>query len=121
MYSRFEILKVLAEDLTPVAHARIVAAIVKKNRIVAIGTCQYKSHPYQKLFGRNDKSIYLHAEIDAILKAKRRGIDLTKTDMYVIRVKHLEDNFVYGLAKPCSGCSKAILAEGIRQVYYSED
>lgn len=118
----FDILRVVAEDIEPVAAARVAAAVVYKNKIVSIGYCRYHSHPFQKKFGSNNKAIYLHAEIDAILKAKAKRVDLSKCSMYVARVKRSYSNsnaFIFGLAKPCEGCQKAIKFEGLKDVYYS--
>lgn len=120
----FDVLQLVAEDVIPVGHARIAAAVVYKGQIISIGTCRYHSHPFQKKYGPNNKAIYLHAEIDAILRAKRRSVDLSKCDLYISRVKRpssWSNTFVSGLAKPCSGCSRAIKDEGIRNVYYSLD
>lgn len=117
-------LLVIAQDVIPVGHAKIAAAIVYRKEVVAVGVCSYRTHPFQKKFGRNDASIHLHAEIDAILKAKRRGIPLTKCVMYIARAKRpsaYASEYIPGLAKPCSGCQRAIQEAGIKQIIYTED
>ena len=113
----------IAEDVIPVGHAKIAAAIVYKKEIISIGVCSYQTHPLQKHYARNSESIYLHAEIDAIIKAKRHNIPLSKCDLYVARVKRpspFSTMFITGLARPCEGCWKAIQEYNIRNVIYTE-
>ena len=62
-------LALIAKELRPIQSARIAAAIVQKNNIVSIGVNSRKSHPFQKKYGKNDDSIFLHAETDAIKNA----------------------------------------------------
>ena len=112
----------LACSQQPVANARIAAALVYKNRVVAFGHNRYKSHPLQKRYAKNENSIYLHAEIDALA----RGIILANTSnwcLYIVRAKYNRPNgrLVYGLARPCIGCMRAIVAFGINRVCYSTD
>jgi len=76
--------------------------------------------------GYRPDQIYLHAEIDAIKNALRL-IDqdqLSKCDLYIVRVKRKSSKdraFVYGLAKPCPGCKRAIANFNLRNVFYTED
>lgn len=116
-------LKLIASDVVPVGAAKIAAAIVYKGRIISIGICSYKSHPLQRKYGRNEHSIFLHAEIDAISKAIGR-VDLSKCSLYVVRMKWdgcKRTSLIEGLAKPCEGCCKAIAAFGIRNVYWTKE
>lgn len=121
-------LSTIAEDVIPVGAARIAAAIVYKNELISVGVCSYKSHPLQKYYGRNSHSIYLHAEVDALIKARsrigERGISLKKCTLYIARVKKSYANatdFIPGLAKPCEGCMKAIHEAGLINIVYTED
>lgn len=115
----------LAEEKQPeVRNFRIASAVVFKDKeIVAVGYPRNKSHPIQKEFGRNEESIYLHAEIDAILRAYKH-VDFFNKDfsLYVARIKrrHSTDNsFTQGNAKPCSGCTRFIHKCGIQTLHYS--
>lgn len=121
----FSTLTKMAETIEPVGNARLAAAIVIKNEIVAFGINRRKSHPFQKKFGRNCDAIFLHAEIDAI-KNSLRHVDtdaLSRASLYVARVKKGKGNrFIQGLAKPCeNGCCNAIAAFNIKNVYYTTD
>lgn len=103
---------------------KLAAGVVKKNRLVAIGYNQLKSHPLQSQFGKNLDSVYLHAEIDAIRKSIRllNTSELTDCVLYVLRVKRGSNgDWIRGLSKPCDGCYRAINNYGIKRVYYTTD
>jgi len=77
-------------------------------------------------WGKNQDSIYLHAEIDAIKNALRliTQAQLAKCDIYIVRVKHPDngsDDWTEGLAKPCPGCRRAIESFGLKRVFWTED
>ena len=117
------LLRTIAVDVAPVRTSKIAAAIVHKGEIISVGICRYKTHPLMREWGKNNESIYLHAEVDAIIKAMKRGVPLNKCVLYVVRVKRpssFSDQWVDGLAKPCLGCAKAIVSVGIKQVIYTE-
>lgn len=120
------VLSKIAIAVEPVAQARISACLVYKNEIISFGINQRKSHPFQAKFGKNRDSIFLHAETDCIKNAlKTISIkELEKCTLYICRVKYLDStksNFVFGLAKPCPGCFRAIVNFGITKVFYSTD
>ena len=115
----------IAEDVPIAGRARIAAAIVHKNEIISIGTNQSKSHPLQAKFSRHYQAIHIHAEIDAIARAIKR-IDakrLGQSTLYVSRVKldRTGGNWMWGLAKPCSGCARAIASFDIKNVVWTLD
>lgn len=102
----------------PAANARLAAGVLYKNNMISIGINQLKSHPFQKKWGKNKDSIYLHAEIHAIFNSLRivEPDFLKKCSLWICRVKA---NDSFGLAKPCEGCMKAINAFGIKNIYYT--
>lgn len=112
-----------AKKLEPVARARISAAVYKNGRLLGTGKNSLKTHPFQKMYGKNEHAIHLHAEVAAILKAVSSGEDLSSAMLVVARAKQSGPSkpFVYGLALPCSGCRMAIASVGIKQVYFSCD
>ena len=78
----------------------------KRGRILSIGKNSYvKSHPIQayhaKRHGLDDK-IFLHAEIDAIIRCK----DISKA--HKISIFRPLRAGGYGIAKPCKICAEAI-------------
>ena len=116
---------IIATDLPLIARARIAAVIVKRNKVIAYGFNQYKSHTLQARYARNSKSIDLHAEIDAIKNAlKKISVEELKScDIYIARAKKIpnESKYISGLVKPCTGCQAAIEAFGLRNVYYTDE
>jgi len=101
------------------------ALITYKNEVISLACNRFKSHPFQKKFGRADEAIFLHAEISAIKQALRRLSlkELSKSSLYVVRVSiNTNDNkphFIY--SKPCDGCMRAIAEFDISKVFYSND
>jgi deoxycytidylate deaminase len=120
-------LAVIAADIAPVGSARVAACILHRNSVISYGVCSNKSNPFQKRFSKNDQSIFLHAEVDAIRNAikKTKEIDFLKNSiLYVCRVKRPKSNskeFIQGLACPCEGCKKAIATFNIREIIYSNN
>jgi deoxycytidylate deaminase len=106
----------LASDL--IRGSRHAAAIVYRNKIIALGNNQLKTHPFQQKYGKNEHCLFLHAEIDAIIRAIRNyGPDvLKKSSLYVLRTTktgRIKDSC------PCSGCQKAIEAFDIKNVFHT--
>jgi len=121
-----KLLTKVAESNDEYPRARLAAAIVYKNKIVSIGINRNKTDPLQAKYCKNDEAIYLHAEIHAIKNALRELSvdDLAKCDLYICRVKKPSEKakkFVWGMSKPCCGCSRAIAEFGIRNVVYTTD
>ena len=125
-----KILDKIAESTEPVSSARIAAAIVYRNDIIAIGTNKKKTHPFQRRFAKHHSAIYLHAEIDAIKNAMRHlSLDeLSKSSLYISRMKYINsecnpipERLIHGLARPCEGCMRAIATFGIRRVCFTTD
>jgi len=114
----------LAKNRPRVGGARIVAAITLKDKIIAYGFNQRKTHPFQKKYAKNKDSIYLHAEVDAIKNALKE-IDsetLSRCSIYIVRAKreHRSGPYIYGTSSPCSGCMKCIQQYSLRKVICHE-
>ena len=71
------VLEKMAEAVPAASHrglrARLAACVVYKRDIVSFGINQLKSHPFQAKFSKNEDSIFLHAETDAIKNALSFG------------------------------------------------
>ena len=105
---------------------KLSAALVRKREVISYGVNRMKTHPMQQKYGRNDKSIYLHAEISAIINALNHinKKDLTDATLYVYRVKRsgpFSTEWCDGEAEPCLGCQEAIKAFGIKRVVHSSN
>lgn len=115
-----------------VGSSRIAAVVVYKNKMF-YGFNSYKSHPFQAKHGKNPDSIYLHAEINAINKARKAltSDELKRATLYIARVKGRitentsPDDLQWGLAKPCGnnrcGCQSVIHMFNIGRVVFTTD
>lgn len=113
---------IMAQDVAPVAASRIAAKITVGNKEIGFGFNSYKTDPLQKKYGKNSESICVHAEILAIKNSFRRieRDEFKNATLYIARAKKdKNNNFVYGLAKPCVGCARAIAGFGIKKVVYT--
>jgi tRNA(Arg) A34 adenosine deaminase TadA len=101
-----------------VRSSRHAAAIVYKGQVLGHGLNSLKTHPIMRKYGRNADAIYLHAELDAIVRTiNTYGSDiLSKSTLYVGRINK-KGELAY--SEPCSGCKKAIKAFDIKKVYHS--
>jgi tRNA(Arg) A34 adenosine deaminase TadA len=81
------------------------------------GTILYDGYNHHDLQLNHKFSI--HAEIDALYKAKRQKQRLTDCEMYVVRIGSHRINAGLKYSKPCPGCATEIEKCGIRKVYYS--
>lgn len=109
----------IAEEVEPVSNASLAAMIIHKGyQPISIGTNKDKTHPFQARFGKNQHSIFIHAETDAICRALKSidQSDLKKCTLYVCRTKK---NGEWGVAKPCEGCWNAINEFEIGRVVWS--
>lgn len=116
----------LARDHSPQDLASVVSSIYIGNRLVSYGFNSRKTHPLQYKYSKNNNAVCIHAEIDAIRNALRfvHVDELKGASIYIARAKSpapRKPKTLMGLAKPCSGCTRAIDAFGIRNVYYTED
>lgn len=107
---------------------KLAAALVIKRDVISVGVNVLRSHPIQKKYGKNDQSIYLHAEINAIVNSLNHvdRDDLRRASLYVYRVKKDTNDpkrrhWVDGMSCPCEGCMSAIDAFKIRRVIHSTE
>ena len=89
----------------------------KKGRLLSIGMNDYKkSHPiqsyYAKLVGLSEK-IYLHAEIQALLRAGDKKVYKIVVERYDYQGKPVN-------AEPCPICKAAIKAWGVTKVEFTK-
>ena len=87
-------------------HAHPIGCVlVKGNKPVGIGWNTNKSHPYCGQYTT-------HAEIKALVSCRSERVD----EAYLYR--ETADGKMAN-SKPCISCAKALLASGIRRVYYT--
>ena len=114
----FSTLSDVASSSPLIRHSRHACAITLKNNILGVGMARYKTHPLMAKYQDKSERVFLHAEIDAIVKViNKHGSEILKdSDMYILR---LTKGGSLGMSKPCYGCQKAIDAFGIKNVYWS--
>ena len=96
-------------------HNLTAFAYNKRGKLLSIGKNSYvKSHPIQARFAKRSgqpQKIYLHAEIDALIKAR--------TKVYRLVVVRIKADGNYGSAKPCAVCQQAISFFDVASVEHS--
>lgn len=110
-----------AKNSPKAGKCRLVAAIVKRNKILAIQSNSYNSSFLARRYPKNKKSLYNHAEI-AVLRdfVKTFGRErLRDCEMFIIRAKQTpRGQWLMGSSKPCEGCELAINESGLKKFYY---
>lgn len=94
---------------------QVGAVIVKDGRILSTGyngtpagyvnCCDYWENEYTGEHHDWSKTYEIHAEMNAIIWAARKGISI-------------EDATIYVTLEPCSECSKNLIASGIKRIVY---
>jgi deoxycytidylate deaminase len=88
--------------------------IYNGNKLISVGVNKYKGHPRQINPHTHTLGTSIHAELDAVLKSGRTG--LQGATLYVAR--RLK-NGRFGIAKPCQSCMLIIGIAGIKKVVYT--
>ena len=89
----------------------------RKGRVISVGKNSYvKTHPLQAKMAKetgNPLAIYLHAEIDALVKLK------DWRQAHKIVVTRYNKSGEPSMAKPCEACCRAIKLAGIKHVEHT--
>lgn len=98
---------------------RIGAVIVHKNYTVSAGANQNTSHPlqfhYNRVTGRKAPKHNLHAEMQALVKAK----DYEETQECEIFIGRYDRKGRMAMCRPCVACQRALVEKGITRVTYT--
>lgn len=96
---------------------KVGAVIVKEGRILSTGyngtpagytNCsEHWDNEYTSEHHEWSKTYEIHAEMNAIIWAARKGISI-------------EDATIYVTLEPCADCSKNIIASGIKRIVYEK-
>jgi len=97
---------------------QVGAVIVKDGRILSTGyngtpagytnCCDYWKGEYTPEHHEWSKTYEIHAEMNAIIWAARKGISIEGATIYVT-------------LEPCSECSKNLIASGIKRIVYLKE
>lgn len=89
----------------------------KRGKLLAMGQNSYtRTHTLQAKYAEksgNPEKIYIHAEIDALIKAQRRG------KMHKMVIMRMGRSGRYLNAKPCESCQLAIEDFGIKIIEHT--
>lgn len=103
----------LAED-SVCRRYRHGAIIVKNGAVISTGINRSVNNPFQVQSPETQSSI--HAEVAALNSCRKT--DLTGATIYIARI--CKDGS-QAMSKPCMNCQKALIARGVKKVYYTID
>ena len=92
-----------------------IAFLIKNNDIFKIGWNKKRTHPLTKIHPYHGGNVYLHAEVDAILRSRKD--ELYDYKMLVLRVNR--ENQLCN-SKPCPGCQSLIKQFSLSEIWYSD-
>lgn len=99
----------LSSIRSPCERLKVGCVIVKNNRILTIGYNGFLSgKKHVSIIKNNHEQATIHAEINAICDASKRGVSIDKSDAYITHY-------------PCLNCYKALASSGIKCIYYQDD
>ena len=88
----------------------------KRGKLLSVGKNSYvKTHPLQARYSKKvglPNKVYLHAELDCLLKAKGQPI-------HKVVVLRIGKNGQPANAKPCPSCSLALQDFGVKRIEHS--
>ena len=99
----------LASVRSPCERLRVGCVLVKNNRLISmgyngfLGGCEHKS-----IVRDNHEQATIHAEINAVTDAAKRGVSIDGAEAYVTHY-------------PCLNCYKALASSGVKKIYYNTD
>jgi len=98
----------------------LCAIIVAGGNILSIGFNNSKRNGFVDAFKNPDRPwSNIHAEIDAILRARKK-IDLSGSKIYIARTEKVMSDMI-ATARPCEMCQRALRSYGIKKAYYTID
>lgn len=106
----FKLAKSLSMGSEHLQH-KLGALIVRKNRVVSFGWNKCRTHTKS-----NSRHSAIHAELDAILRAK--DVDLSKCDIYLYRQTKMGK---LGNSRPCQFCQALLKKVQIKNAHYTTE
>ena len=96
----------LASIRSPCERLKVGCVLVKNNRLISMGYNGFLAGTDHKSIVRNGhEQATIHAEINAITDAAKRGASI-------------DDCVAYVTHYPCINCYKALASSGIKKIYY---
>jgi len=102
----FSEIALLASKRSPCERLHVGCVLVRDNLLVSTGYNGFlPKHEHKSFIRDNHEQATVHAEINAICNAAKRGVSI---DGCVAYITHY----------PCLHCAKALSASGIKKIYY---
>ena len=99
----------LASVRSPCERLKVGCVIVKNNRLISMGYNGFLAGTDHKSIVRwGHEQATIHAEINAITDAAKRGVSIDGAEVYITHY-------------PCLNCFKALASSGITKIYYQVD
>ena len=99
----------LASVRSPCERLQVGCVLVKNNRLISMGYNGFLSGTNHKSIVRdNHEQATIHAEINAVTDAAKRGVSIDGAEAYVTHY-------------PCLNCYKALASSGVKKIYYNTD
>lgn len=99
----------LASVRSPCERLHVGCVIVKDNRLLTMGYNGFLSGcEHNSIVRDGHEQATIHAEINAITDAAKRGISINGAEAYITHY-------------PCLNCFKTLASSGIKHIYYKND
>ncbi len=108
--------KLSALETTKYQHKIGAIILSKKGNVLSVGFNSYvKTHPRQYHYNRkiNPTRVFLHAEIDALVKCRDKP--------HTMIISRMGKDGKTRLSRPCKGCFNAIKDVGVQKVFFTND
>ena len=99
----------LASVRSPCKRLKVGCVLVKNNRLISMGYNGFLSGTdHVSIVRDNHEQATIHAEINAVTDAAKRGVSIDGAEAYVTHY-------------PCLNCFKALASSGVKKIYYNTD
>lgn len=99
----------LASIRSPCERLKVGCVLVKDNRLISMGYNGFLAGTEHRSIVRyGHEQATIHAEINAITDAAKRGVSIDGAEAYITHY-------------PCLNCFKALASSGIKKIYYEID
>ena len=99
----------LASIRSPCERLKVGCVLVKNNRLISMGYNGFLAGTdHRSIIRWGHEQATIHAEINAITDAAKRGVSI-------------DDSVAYITHYPCLNCFKALASSGVKKIYYQVD
>ena len=99
----------LASVRSPCDRLKVGCVLVKNNRLISMGYNGFLAGTdHRSIIRWGHEQATIHAEINAITDAAKRGVSIDDTVAYITHY-------------PCINCFKALASSGVKKIYYQVD